>query len=125
ELLEDRTTPSVALTPAEQYFLELVNRDRANPAAAAAAFGIALNEGLPAGTISTAPKQPLASSQILEGTITNHLADLMAHSLFQHNSSDGTTFAQRMTNAGYNFDAGENLALGTRVGGGDAGDVDS
>ena len=126
EQLEDRLTPSsVPLTAAEQYFLELVNRGRANPAAEAASFGIDLNEGLPPGTISTAPKQPLASVNILEGTIVDHLNDLLAHNLFQHDSSDGTSFSQRLTNAGYNFDAGENLALGTRVGGGDGADVDS
>ena len=39
-------------TAYEQYFLELVNRARANPGGEAARLGIDLNQGLAAGTIS-------------------------------------------------------------------------
>ena len=60
EVLEDRCTPSGGMTPSEQYFLELVNRGRANPVGEAARFGIDLNEGLPSGTIPSDPAQPLA-----------------------------------------------------------------
>ena len=49
----------------EQLMLELVNRARMNPAAEAARFGVALNQGLPAGTISSAPKQVLAMNDFL------------------------------------------------------------
>jgi hypothetical protein len=56
ERLEPRQLMSaVAPTDYEQYMLELLNRARANPAAEAARHGIDLNEGLPAGTISTTP----------------------------------------------------------------------
>ena len=54
-------------TAQEQLVLELINRARLDPAAEAARFGIALNEGLPAGTISTAAKQPLAMDDALCG----------------------------------------------------------
>src|SRR4051812_36432660 len=47
-------------TANEQLMVELINRARANPAVEAARLGIDLNEGLSAGTISTAAKQPLA-----------------------------------------------------------------
>ena len=47
-------------TAFEQYFLELVNRARLDPAAEAARLGIGLNDGLAAGTITTAAKAPLA-----------------------------------------------------------------
>src|SRR5437762_2409230 len=52
-------------TNAEQYLIELVNRARANPTAEAALFGISLNEGLTAGTISATAKQPLAINPYL------------------------------------------------------------
>src|SRR5262245_55336620 len=47
-------------TPAEQLMLEVINRARANPTAEAARYSIDLNEGLAPGTISAAPKRPLA-----------------------------------------------------------------
>ena len=57
EPLESRTLLSAVLpSNLEQYMLELMNRARANPSAEAARYGIDLNEGLPAGTISAAPK---------------------------------------------------------------------
>src|SRR5688572_9324797 len=44
----DQGNPSQMAQPTatEQYFLELVNRARANPAGEAARFGIGLNDGL-------------------------------------------------------------------------------
>src|SRR5262249_17413606 len=58
-------TPSGDNTTLEQLLLERMNRARLRPAAEAARFNIDLNEGLPAGTISTASKQPLAFNPIL------------------------------------------------------------
>ncbi|QOV91287.1 hypothetical protein [Humisphaera borealis] len=58
---------SVAPSSFEQYWIELVNRARANPALEATRLGIDLNEGLAANTISTAAKPPLA----LNGFITD------------------------------------------------------
>jgi hypothetical protein len=51
------------LTAAEQLQLELINRARLDPVAEAARLGIDLNEGLAAGTISAAAKQPLVGLQ--------------------------------------------------------------
>lgn len=101
-----------AVTGAEQYFLELINRGRANPTAEATREGIALNEGLPAGTISTSPKQPLALNDALQAAIEGHLQDEITHNYFSHTGSDGTNPDQRMKAAGYTnpFFDGENLA---------------
>ncbi len=96
----------------EQLFLELMNRARANPTAEAARFGIDLNEGLPAGTISTSPVQPLALNNSLQTAIQNHLQDMINRDYFSHTSSTGVTFDQRIRNAGYTSYTivGENLA---------------
>jgi Calx-beta domain/FG-GAP-like repeat/Cysteine-rich secretory protein family/RTX calcium-binding nonapeptide repeat (4 copies) len=101
--------PATAL---EQMILELVNRARLDPAAEAARFGIALNEGVPAGdTISTASKQPLAMNETLLGTARAHSQDEIDRDYFAHNTPEGVDPFQRMTNAGYNFTtAGENIA---------------
>ena len=48
-------------TAYEQYFLELVNRARANPGAEAARVGIGLNDGLAAGTIAGPSRTPPSS----------------------------------------------------------------
>jgi hypothetical protein len=104
--------PATAL---EQMILELVNRARLDPAAEAARYGIALNEGVPAGdTISTASKQPLAMNETLLGTARAHSQDMIDRDYFAHDTPEGVTPFQRMTNAGYNFTtAGENIALTT------------
>jgi len=52
-------------SPQEQYLVELINRARADPAGEASRQLIDLNEGLAPGTISAAPKQPLAVNPLL------------------------------------------------------------
>jgi len=115
ELLEPRqlfaaTTP----TDVEQYMLELINRARANPAAEASRDGIDLNEGLPAGTISTAAKQPLAFNPDLIDSALGHSQWMIANQLFQHDGPGTTDPGDRMTEAGYDFTGsygwGENIA---------------
>src|SRR6201991_1208386 len=107
---------SMPATALEQMILELVNRARLDPAAEAARYGIALNEGVPAGdTISTASKQPLAMNETLLGTARAHSQDMIDRDYFAHDTPEGVTPFQRMTNAGYNnfTTAGENIALVT------------
>ena len=107
--------PATAL---EQMILELVNRARLDPAAEAARYGIALNEGVPAGdTISTASKQPLAMNETLLGTARAHSQDMIDRDYFAHDTPEGVTPFQRIVNAGYNYStAGENIALVTSSG---------
>jgi hypothetical protein len=119
ELLEDRCTPataSVDLTAPEQLMLELINRARANPAAEAALYGIGLNDGLAPGTISAAPKAPLAPNADLLSAALGHSADMIAKNYFSHTGSNGSTVAQRITASGYVPSAyGENIAFLTEL----------
>jgi uncharacterized protein YkwD len=121
--LEDRQLLSVAAVAAatpsvptayEQYMLELINRARANPAAEAARYGIDLNEGLSAGTISTAAKQPLAFNPYLITSAQLHSQWMLNTDTFAHSGSGGTNPGDRMANAGYSFTGswtwGENIA---------------
>src|SRR3954453_15442478 len=89
-------------TATEQYELELINRARANPAAEAARDGIALNEGLPSGTISTAAKQPLAMNPLVLDAARKHSQWMIDHDVFSHYEGSVDP-GKRMTNAGYAF----------------------
>ena len=115
EPLEDRRLMSVAVYPtvAEQSMLELVNRARANPSAEASADGIALNEGLPAGTISADAKQPLAFNPNLIAAARHHTNWMIQTGIFAHNEGSADPGAQ-MTSAGYSFTGswtwGQNIA---------------
>jgi hypothetical protein len=111
EPLEERTLPvAVPLTNHEQFFLELLNRARADPAAEAARYGIDLTEG-PV-VISPAPKQPLAPNAALLTAMRAHLDDMLANHFFDHYGSDGSSPFTRMTAAGYTpyTTLGENIA---------------
>jgi uncharacterized protein YkwD len=115
ERLESRRLlAAVHPSAVEQYHVEIINRARANPAAEAARLGIDLNEGLAAGTISTAAKQPLAINPFITDAARKHSQWMIDNDLFQHAGSGGSNPGQRMTTAGYVFNApstwGENIA---------------
>ena len=117
ESLETRTLLSGSTpTNNEQYLLELINRARANPASEASRDHINLNEGLPTGTITTAPKQPLAFNPFLINSARGHSQDMIDHDFFAHEGSDGSVPEQRMAASGYSFEttnsrgSGENIA---------------
>lgn len=101
-------------TDLDQYLLELINRARANPSAEAARFGIDLNEGLPAGTISVAPKQPVAFNFYLNDSARSHSQWMLDNDLFQHEGPEGNHPSNRAADAGYTlipaWGVGENLA---------------
>ncbi len=104
-----------APTAQEQLFLELINRARLDPAGEAARYGIDLNAGLTAGTISTAQKQVLTFNEFLNDSADAHTAWMMSTGTFSHTGSGGSNPGQRMAGAGYNFSGspstwGENLA---------------
>jgi serralysin len=92
---------SSAPTAAETYFLELINRARAQPQAEASRLGIGLNDSLAAGTISTAAKQPLAFSTFLNSAADRHTASMLAGNYFDHTGSDGSSASQRVFAAGW------------------------
>lgn len=99
----------------EQYFLELVNRARANPGAEAARLGIDLNQGLSAGTISNTAKQPLAMNQLLNDSAQTHSDWILATDTFSHTGANGSSPGDRMKAAGYAFSGswtwGENISI--------------
>lgn len=116
ELIEPRMLfASVHPTDLEQLMVELINRARADPAAEAARYGIALNEGLAAGTLSAAAKQPLAINGFLTDAARDHVQWLLDHDVFQHEGVGGSSPKDRVEAAGYAFTGswtyGENLAI--------------
>jgi Ca2+-binding RTX toxin-like protein len=98
----------------EQYMLELINRARLDPSAEAARYGIGLNDGLSAGQISTASKQPLAANQYLNDAADSHSLWMLNTDTFSHTGANGSSPDTRMKNAGYVFSGswswGENIS---------------
>lgn len=103
------------LTPLEQYFVELLNRARANPGGEAARFGIAVDEGLPPGTVSEDPLQPLAVSPELYAAADAHSADMLANDFFNHTNLDGVGATDRMFDAGWSEEPGSGWATGENI----------
>ena len=107
----------------EQYFLELVNRARADPTAEAELYGIGLNDphgGQPAPDppITADPKQPLAFNPFLFDSARDHSTWLLEVNEFQHEGPPGLLHLEdRIKTAGYplvdnlGWGIGENLAV--------------
>lgn len=107
-----RLLAAVSLTNHEQLLLELINRGRAAPAAEMARYGISLNQGLPAGTITATPKQPLAPNQALINAAGAHSQDMLDRNYFDHKHPLGDDFGTRIAKAGYRGESwGENIAM--------------
>lgn len=106
-------------TDHEQYFLELVNRARADPAAEAERFGISLNEGLAPDTLDAAPGQPLAFNPDLTDAARGHSEWMLATDIFDHTGASGSSPGDRIEAAGYDdwITYGENLAWKGSTGG--------
>ena len=114
ESLEPRRLCSSATPTAnEQLVVELINRSRANPLAEAARLGIDLNEGLAAGTITSAPKQPLAIGLQETFAARGHSQWMIDNNIFSHTGANNSDPGDRMSAAGVNFVApytwGENI----------------
>jgi len=120
-------------TQLEQYYLELVNRARANPNAEVSRLSdepheiwgnngnpvpADLNEGITGTPISAAAKPPLAFDTRLMDSATEYSDLLLQRERFGHNESG--TPSSRMVSAGYTFTppsiAGENLAITASTG---------
>lgn len=100
------------LAQVEQLLLEMVNRARLDPAGEAARLGLSgINEGLAAGTISTAPKQVLAGSNLLSNAAEGHSNAMQASRVLEdepgpnqrngHTQAGDGTPGQRIAAAGY------------------------
>lgn len=101
----------MALTAAEQYLLELINRARLDPMGEARLYGIDLNSGLSAGTISGAAKQVLAPNALLESAAIKHSQWMIATDIISHTGANGSTPYQRAVAEGYKPGwVGENIS---------------
>lgn len=114
----------MSVSQLEQWLLELINRIRLDPVGMTQDFGIDLNAGLPPGTISGTPKQPLAMSALLDATSEFHGAWVLANNSFGTIGHLGSSPGDRMAYAGFNggapFDWSEAIgwrdyALGANV----------
>jgi serralysin len=100
------------LSAQEQYLLELINRGRLDPLAEAARYGVDLNAGLAAGTISATQKQVLAPNALLENAAIKHSQWMLATDVFSHTGANGSTIATRANAEGYRWNLlGENIAV--------------
>src|ERR1051325_6101059 len=90
EKLESRTLLSTATpSPDEQFMLELINRARALPGVEAKRYGINLNEGLAASTLSTSARQPLAFNLNLISAARGQSQWMLGAKSFSHTGSNG------------------------------------
>ena len=93
----------MALSHAEQYLLELINRARLDPASEARRFGLDLNSDLASGTITVDAKEVLAPDAYLESSAHNHAVWMLTNNSFTHEGSGGSNPGDRMAAAGYDF----------------------
>lgn len=108
------TEPLGFPSPYEQLMLELLNRDRADPDAAAVRYGKALNDSVPPDqTLTNTPKQPLAFHPSLTAAAQFHSAWQIAADFFGHLGVGDSMPWDRMAIFGYaapgTFAAGENI----------------
>ncbi|MES2475486.1 MAG: CAP domain-containing protein [Verrucomicrobiota bacterium] len=104
-------------TPDEQYMLELINRARANPAAegkflcnsgddwvetAIDYFKVDLDR-VRKDFASYPARPPLAFNPLLMSSARGHSTDMAVRKFQGHNSSDGTSFIDRLTQSGYPY----------------------
>ena len=98
----------------EQYMLELINQGRADPLAEVARTSPIywngapdLNEGLAPGTISTAPKQPLAFNPLIIDAARNHSDWMLLTDTFSHYEGADPADPPYLPNP--NYDAGDRM----------------
>ncbi len=113
EFLEIRLNQAAVFpTAQEQLMVELINRARLDPVGEAQRFSTYsdargmqfsgdLNEGLAAGTISSAPKQPLAINLNLTDSARTHSEYMGTAKVKSHTGSGGSSWQQRIAAAGY------------------------
>ncbi len=108
----------MALSNAEQYLVELINRARLDPLGEAARHKVGLNEGLPGNPLDGTARQPLAPNELLHLAAFEH-SDWMGGGRtyldrFSHAGAGGNSPGDRMKDAGYAFTSswawGENIA---------------
>ncbi len=111
----------MALSAAEQYLIELINRARLDPLAEAQRYGIGLNDGIASSRqIAGEAMQVLAPNALLELAAERHSAWMLAADVFGHTGSGGSTPRERMEAAGYElvspWTTGENISMSGSTG---------
>lgn len=102
EPLESRVLmAAVEPTAMEVYFVTLINRARTDPKGEAARYGITINEGLPAGTISRTPLPPVAINDDLTAAARGHSTQMLAVDQLEHEGIGDGSILDRMILAGY------------------------
>lgn len=105
----------MTLSADEQYMLELINRARLDPDAEAARQGIGLNDGLAAGTITSAAKEVLAPNDLLDSAAAGHTTWMANNSTLTHAGGGGSLPDDRIMSSGYpggsGFDYAEILGV--------------
>lgn len=94
----------------EQWILELINRVRLDPLSAIPITLSSLNQGLPAGTISEAPKYALSMSDFLLLSSDFHNNWIRETGIFDTEGHEGSTPGERMAYAGFGGGAEFNWA---------------
>ncbi len=107
----------------EQYFIELVNRARMNPAGE----GININSGIKTYYqgqnkspvyLTNSPKQVLAGNSLLNDAATSHSNWMLTKDIFSHTGVGNSQPWDRMSSAGYQWsNAGENISWSGSTGG--------
>lgn len=98
----------MALSAAEQYGIELLNRARMDPSKEAALQNVGLNQGLKPGAISTTPKQVLAPSTQLQSAAEKHSSYMLRVDSFSHeNIGDGTPTSRIKSTGFWNGASGQ------------------
>ena len=96
EAIESRVLLSgYSPTDVEQYYLELLDDARFNPAAYGQSLGIDLS--------SVAPAQPLAMNEQLVESARLHSQDMIDQNYFSHTSPQGTDPGDRIAAAGFAY----------------------
>ena len=112
---------SPQLSAHEQLMLELINRARLDPAAEAERYGISINAGLAPGTLSAAPRAPLAWDVSLARAAAGHSEWMLAADTFSHTGAGGSSITDRIVDGGYalsgSWSVGENIVWRGVVGG--------
>lgn len=101
----------MALSAAEQYMLELINRMRLDPGAEAARLGVSLNFDLPNGTIANYARQVLAPNALLERAAEGQSVWLLQTGEWTHDGANNSQPWDRVVATGYKASSvGENLS---------------
>lgn len=101
----------MAISAAEQFMLELINRSRLDPLGEAARQGIDLNQNLSPGQLHSGARGVLAPEAALELAAIGHSQWMLAADIFSHTGLNSSSPSDRAVAAGYQgWGAGENIS---------------